>query len=154
MYVLSKHNKIKQILTLAGTTFFIVIVLISYIITKNINYLYIFLFSLLASSIFNWIVSRVYDISVKENKIFIENFYYKSRVVEPYQFDSVANISYFIPLIYPFFSPPYYQIKLKDGKSYTFHDASLKALASLYTNKKKHSEVLTEYILKHITTFD
>jgi len=151
MYVLSKPNRIKQILTLAGTSFFVIIVLLSYIITNNINYLYVFLFTLLASSIFNWIVSRVYDIRIKQNKILIENFYYKCRVIEPYLFDSVRNTPYFIPLIYPFFSPPYYLIKLKDGRSYTFYDASFKALASLYINKNEHSEVLTENILKHIT---
>ncbi len=139
---------------LAISILFIVVLLLLYILTMNVYYLYMCLISGLIAIVINWILSRVNDVHVRNNRLYIGNLYHSTKIVEASDFEAVINIKLFIPVIYPFFSPPYYQIRLKNGETYIFYDLSYKALSSVFAKNNKHSEFLTSSILKHLTAYE
>lgn len=149
-YILSESNKVKQLFFLSISVVFSLGVAVAYFVTENENYLYILLLFCLIAFVINWIVSRTFDISIEGGKIHIDNLYYGNKIVDSSEFDSIQNVGYFIPLIYPFVSPPYYQFKLKDGRKYIFYDLSYKAISFVFKRNKKYSDFLTDKILDYL----
>lgn len=124
-YKLSSYTDYRQLFLIIITAFFALILFLFFWVDKSMSkYLIISIFAFLVY--INVINSLLYDISILDGKIVIENLYRKKEIIAGSAFDKVERVAFFY-LLAMMFSPPFYAVKLKDGRNYIFLNNSYKA---------------------------
>ena len=143
---LSNYTDYRQLFVLIITVFIDLCILLSYILSSNNTTLYLFIIFLGVSLFFNLISSVLYDISIVEKKIVIKSLYKKQVRINGNEFCEIRNANKFYFLaFYP--SPPFYFLKLENGKKYMFLNNSIKSYFSIFSfGQNTYANKLTDIV--------
>jgi hypothetical protein len=130
-YKLSAYSDYRQVFLLIISILFDLILFMFYWVDSSMD-IYLILVIIVFQVYLNVINSFLYDISINEGKVFIKNLYKKESIIVGSEFDKIERVSFYY-LLAMMFSPPFYVIKLKDGRKYIFLSNSYRAYFSLFT---------------------
>jgi hypothetical protein len=150
MYKLSNYTDYRQLFVLIITiTFNLIILLINKL--SDDNSLYLLIICIGVSLLLNLINSVLYDVSIVEKKILVKSLYKKQVAIEADEFCEIQKANRFYFFVF-YTSPPFYILKLKNGKKYMFLSNSIKSYFSIFSfGKTSYANKLTEVVREKLS---
>ncbi len=150
IYKLSNYTDYRQLFVLIITLLFDLGIFLSYLLSNNSNTLYLFIVCLFVTLFFNLINSVLYNIRIVGKKIFVYSLYKKLEKIEGYEFCEIQNANrFYFFSFYP--SPPFYILKLKNGKKYMFLNNSIKSYFSIFSfGRSLYANKLTDILREQL----